>query len=53
VNEFLKHHKTKSYNFVLGYQKGGGILYANDSLDITREVVVGLNNEYKSKSNEK
>jgi hypothetical protein len=27
----------------LGYSAGGGILFANDSLEITNEVVDGLN----------
>ena len=39
----------KPYAFVLGYAKGGGILYANDSLDITKRVLEGLNKEYKEK----
>lgn len=46
LNEYFKKH-NKNYNYVLGYQKGGGILFANDSLNITREVVEGLNKEYK------
>lgn len=33
----------KGYDFILGYSRGGGILLANDSLDITRQVVTGLN----------
>jgi outer membrane protein len=36
-------NKSKGYNFILGYQKGGGILLANDSLDITGAVLEGLN----------
>ena len=36
-----------TYDFVLGYSKGGGVLYANDSLDITSTVIKGLNQEYK------
>lgn len=44
---FLKeYNKGKNYTFILGYQKGGGILFANDSLDITQQVVDGLNKEY-------
>lgn len=33
----------KGYDFILGYSRGGGILLANDSLDITNQVVTGLN----------
>jgi len=40
-------NKKKNYNFILGYQKGGGILFANDSLDITKEVTEGLNKDYE------
>ena len=35
--------------FVLGYSAQGGILFANDSLDITPQVLEGLNAEYNSK----
>jgi outer membrane protein len=47
LNQYLiKYNKGKNYQYVLGFQKGGGILFANDSLNITREVLVGLNKEY-------
>ncbi len=45
IKEYLK-DKGKNYHFVLGYQKGGGIVYANESLDITKEILDGLNKEY-------
>lgn len=35
--------------YVLGYTRGGGILYAADSLDITSAVLQGLNTRYKGK----
>jgi outer membrane protein len=44
VKEF---NKKRNYSFVLGYQKGGGILFANDSLNITKEIIAGLNKEYE------
>lgn len=51
LNDYLKrHNKGKNYGFVLGYQKGGGILFANDSLNITREVLEGLNKEYSEQN---
>lgn len=31
------------FDFILGYSRGSGILYANDSLDITSKIVQGLN----------
>lgn len=36
-------NKIKNYSYILGYQKGGGILLANDSFDITNAVIEGLN----------
>jgi outer membrane protein len=33
---------------VLTYTKGSGVLYASDSLDITYEVITGLNEAYKA-----
>ncbi len=48
LNLYLKKlNKNRNYNFVLGFQKGGGILFANDSLNITKDVVEGLNKEYR------
>jgi outer membrane protein len=44
LTRFLKeYNKEKKYLYILGYQRGSGILLANDSLDITREVLDGLN----------
>jgi outer membrane protein len=35
---------------VIGYSKGGGVLYAKEDLDITQEVLKGLNTEYTANS---
>ena len=35
---------------VLSYTRNSGVLYANDSLDITQVVITGLNDSYR-KSN--
>jgi outer membrane protein len=44
LRDFLKeYNKDKNYFYILGYQRGSGILLANDSLDITKEVLEGLN----------
>jgi outer membrane protein len=44
LNSYLKdYNKDKNYTYILGYQKGGGILLANDSLDVTSQVLQGLN----------
>lgn len=48
IHEYLqKINKDYNYQFVMGYTKDGGILLANDSLDITKYVVDGLNKEEK------
>jgi len=48
---YLKvYNKEKNYQFILGYQKGGGILLANDSLDITQSILDGLNKQYSEES---
>ncbi len=50
VADYLKTYaKTKGYKMVLTYSKGNSaILFADDSLDITTEVIKGLNDDYKS-----
>jgi outer membrane protein len=50
ILKFIKtNFKDKGYQYILGYSKGGGILFADDKLDITQTVIVGLNEEYKKK----
>lgn len=40
--------KTKGYKLVLTYSKASpSMLYGDDSLDVTKDVLVGLNQEYK------
>lgn len=41
---------ANNYQIVLTYQKGSGVLYANDSLNITREIISGLNQAYQLES---
>jgi outer membrane protein len=46
LQAFLKKFNARrGYDYILGYTRGGGIMLANDSLDITRQVVEGLNKE--------
>lgn len=46
LSEVLKqYNKTRGYHFILGYQKGSGILLANDSLNITKEIIEAVNAE--------
>jgi outer membrane protein len=49
VSEYLKTHaKEKGYKYVLTYSKNNPVvLYGDESLDITKEIVDGLNAEYK------
>ncbi len=49
VSVYLKKYaKDKGYKMVLTYQKGNSsILYADESLDVTSEVIKGLNEDYK------
>ncbi len=43
-----KYNKTAKFDYVLEYANvGGEMLYANDSLDITKPIIKGLNQEYK------
>ena len=46
VNFIRKFNKDKNYTLIMEYSYTGGLLYASDSLDITKEVIVGLNKEY-------
>jgi outer membrane protein len=48
VTEYLKSYsKTKGFKMVLTYSKGSSaILYADESLDVTSEVIKGLNELY-------
>jgi len=49
IYDFLKTKaKQSNIQYILGYTKGGGMLYGNDSLEITNDVVESLNNNFKS-----
>jgi outer membrane protein len=43
-------NKGNKYEYVLGYAKGGGILFADESVDVTKAIVTGLNDAYKAKA---
>lgn len=48
INNFLKEYNTnKGYDFILS-KMGDNILLANEALDITKEVIDGLNSRYSS-----
>lgn len=46
LKEYFEKNKSK-YNcdYVMGYQKAGGVLYVNPALDITNQVLEDLNNK--------
>ena len=45
LDNFLReYNKDKEYDFILSYTKSGSILYANEALDITKDVIAGMNN---------
>ncbi|MBK6964338.1 MAG: OmpH family outer membrane protein [Bacteroidales bacterium] len=47
LNNFLERYNQKMhFDYILSYNKGGSILAANDSLDITRDVLKLLNEEF-------
>jgi outer membrane protein len=52
IATYLKTYtKTKGYKIVLTYSKSSpSMLYGDESLDVTKEVLVGLNEEYKTGS---
>src|SRR5690606_5405007 len=51
ITEYLtKHAKENGYQYVLTYSKTNpAVIYADEKLDITKEVVAALNKEYTSK----
>ncbi|GAB2522367.1 OmpH/Skp family outer membrane protein [Spirosoma aerophilum] len=54
IYEYLKKENAKNkYEFVLGYTKGGGILFADQSGDQTSRILAGLNKEYQDKQTKK
>ena len=47
-----KYNRENGYQYVLGYQKGGNILYATPDLDVTQKLIDGLNKEYRDTQKE-
>jgi outer membrane protein len=49
IMEYLKeYNKTKGYQYILANQFPSSILYADSTLNITYEVIAGLNAKYKT-----
>ena len=50
IFDYLKKvNGQNKYEMVLGYQKGGNILFADGGSDATKRIIEGLNKEYKDK----
>ncbi|MGR3811694.1 OmpH family outer membrane protein [Jiulongibacter sp. NS-SX5] len=48
IQDYLEaYNSDDKYDMVIGYSKGGGVLYAKNNLEITQEVLKGLNDEYE------
>lgn len=48
INDFTKmYNKDKGYEVILSGSFGGPLLYGHPSIDITKEVIEGLNREYQ------
>ena len=53
ITEFLaRYNEDHGYDYILGFSRGGGILYAKDQHDITNDVLLKLNEEYQEKLEE-
>ena len=56
VIDYVKeYNKNGEYNYILTYTAGPGgvVILANDSLDITNEIITGLNAQYKANKDKK
>jgi outer membrane protein len=54
ISSFMRRfNKKTNYDFILGYSQGGGILFANEAYDITKEVLTDLNKEYAARQKKK
>ncbi len=53
VSDYLREYGlANDFQLVLTYQKGSGVLYANDSLNITSDIIAGLNDAYSSEKDD-
>lgn len=51
LNNFLsRYNKKMNFDYIFSYSKGGNLLVANDSLDITSAVMKLINTEYAAES---
>ncbi len=51
VSNFINEYNTpEKYQIILGHSLGGSLLYGAEQLDITKEIVDGLNSRYNSEN---
>lgn len=51
VNKFLTDYgRQKGYQMIFKYNRGSDILFGGDSLDVTKDVIKGLNESWKAES---
>jgi outer membrane protein len=51
IQDYIKkYNDDNQYEYVLGYTQGGGILYADSTLNVTQKMIQGLNKAYTSKN---
>lgn len=51
VQDYLKTYaQANSLDVILSYTRGGAVWYASDAMDLTNEVIEGLNKKYNSTS---
>jgi outer membrane protein len=51
VTAYLKQYsQEKGYAVILKYNRGSDVLYAGDSLNVTKDVIAGLNEAWKAES---
>jgi outer membrane protein len=46
IVEYLKKYNNGRYTYIFSHAYGSNLLYVNDSLDITKDVIGGLNESY-------
>lgn len=50
VREFVKEYgKTNGYNFILGSNEAGSVMYGTETADLTQTILDALNEAYKNK----
>jgi outer membrane protein len=53
VNHIRRYNQSKDYTFIFEQSYGGGLLFANPALDITADILKGLNDEYAAQQKDK